>query len=240
MKVVNKQAPSSRVGNGQPVPTPTRPVSSNRVQGQAEIRIICPRIEEVVVPIRAFDGVPLIMQKMSQKVVEQIRAKHTGKATGPRPVKNPEENYRNAMHLMPGADPKAKKPDLGFPASGFRRAMIQAARVKLTGVSENEAQMAVFVAADADKLVRIKYDRIEMGEDALKNDNKVMDLRYRPYIYDWSALVRIQYDAGILTMEKVINLMHRAGFSVGIGEDAPRAKGTNGRWKVLDVGLVIT
>lgn len=210
--------------------------ANGKVAGKRDehIRIICPKIEEVIVPIEAFEGVPLIMQKMSQKVIEQVRAKHMGKAAGPRAVKNPEENFRNSMHLMPGAKVTDKKPDIGFPASGFRRAMLAAAKAKWTGVSGADAAASVFVIADGGKLVQIKYDRVEMGEDALKNDNGVMDLRYRPYLYGWSALVRIQFDSGILTVEKVINLMHRAGFSVGIGEDAPRAKGTNGRWRVLD------
>ena len=208
-----------------------RPVKRSRAD---HVMISRPVVREILVPIRGFPGIPLVTQKMSQKVLEYIRGKQGGKVQGPRPRKDPTDNYQNAMHLMPGAKATDTNPDLGFPASGFRRAMIAAANIKVNGVSKPMAGGNIFVIPDGGSLVRIRYENLSMREDALKNESGVMDLRYRPQLLGWSALVRIQFDEGIVSPEQVVNLMCRAGFSVGIGESSPRSQGDWGRWEVVD------
>lgn len=198
------------------------------------VSLVRPIIRMIEVPIQSFEGVPLVMNKFSEKAMRQMADKQQKKAIGPREAKDPIECYRGAMHLMPGAKATDEKPDLGFPAAGFRKAMIVAANKNTNGVTKKTAMGNVFVLADGFGLVRITYKSIRMREDGVRNESGVADLRYRPELSDWSAIVRIQYDAGILSAEQVVNLMHRAGYSVGIGEARPDKTGDWGRWLVLE------
>jgi hypothetical protein len=45
---------------------------------------------------------------------------------------------------------------------------------------------------------------------------------------EWSATLRIRYDAGMLTDSDVVNLLARVGLQVGIGEGRPDSKQSAG------------
>lgn len=195
------------------------------------VRVLRPVVRRIEVRIQACEGVPLVMNKFSEKAKQQMADKQQHLASGPRRAKDPEECYRGAMHLMPGGDAKDKKPDIGFQASGFRKAMINVA--PQVGLKRPQVKGAVFVVADAGGLVRINYKTIRMREDTVRLESGVADLRYRPELLDWEATVAIEYDESLISAEQVVNLMHRAGFSNGIGEGRPEKNGDWGRWVVV-------
>jgi hypothetical protein len=198
------------------------------------VRVIKPVVRVIEVPIRSFGDVPVVMNRFSDKARQMMADKQQRKGAGPREAKDPVACFRGAMHLMPGAKADDEHPDVGFPAGAFRKAMISAANAKSNGVSKTVARGAVFVLGDDDSgLVRINYEVVRMREDAVKNESGVADLRYRPEFLRWSATLRIQYDAGMISPEQVVNLVHRAGFSIGIGEGRPDKSGEWGRWEVL-------
>jgi hypothetical protein len=207
--------------------------SEGEARKAARVQLRMPVVRVIIVPIKGYDGVPLVMNKMSEKAVRMMANKQQKKGVGPREAKNPVECFRGAMHLMPGAKATDQRPDLGFPCSGFRKAMITAANKDMNGVTKTAAKGGIFVLADGYGLVRIRYEKMQMREDPVMNANETPDLRYRPELYGWSADVRVQYDADMLTPEQVVNVMGRAGFSVGIGEGRPEKKGEWGRWSVV-------
>jgi hypothetical protein len=45
---------------------------------------------------------------------------------------------------------------------------------------------------------------------------------------EWEAVLRIRYDAGILTADQLVNLISRVGVQVGIGEGRPDSKESAG------------
>ena len=45
---------------------------------------------------------------------------------------------------------------------------------------------------------------------------------------EWSAVLRIRYDAGMLTADDVVNLIARVGMQVGVGEGRPDSKQSAG------------
>ena len=45
---------------------------------------------------------------------------------------------------------------------------------------------------------------------------------------EWSASLRIRYDAGMLTADDVVNLIARVGLQVGVGEGRPDSKQSAG------------
>jgi hypothetical protein len=208
--------------------------ANGEAKAAERVRVIRPVVRVIEIPIKGFLDVPLVMNKFSEKAMQMMADKQQKKGQGPREAKDPVACFRGAMHLMPGAKAADDYPDVGFPAGGFRKSMIAAANAKTNGVSKNLASGAVFVLGeDKTGLVRIHYDEVRMREDAVRNDSGVADLRYRPEFLGWSATLHIQYDAGLISAEQVVNLAHRAGYSVGIGEGRPEKKGEWGRWEVL-------
>jgi hypothetical protein len=45
---------------------------------------------------------------------------------------------------------------------------------------------------------------------------------------EWSAALRIRYDAGMLTADDIVNLISRVGLQVGVGEGRPDSKQSAG------------
>ena len=199
-----------------------------------QVRVLRPVIQTLLIPIKSLSS--LVENKFSEKAMRQMADKQQHRAAGPRAAKDPEQCFRGAMHLMPGSKATDTHPEIGFPASGFRKAMIAAA--PMVGIKRPTVTGAVFVIGDEGDLVHITYEKVQMREDAVRNESGVADLRYRPEFTGWSAHVRVQYDETLISAEQVVNLMHRAGCSVGIGEGRPERKGEWGRWYVLTVSGV--
>jgi hypothetical protein len=104
---------------------------------------------------------------------------------------------------------------------------------KLVGIVMTRAKLSVFVAADGiDKndgtpLVKIIGDpRIHRA--TVRNETGVADIRWRPMWEKWSANVGVTWDEDQFSATDVMNLMHRAGVQVGIGEGRPDSPNSNG------------
>lgn len=64
----------------------------------------------------------------------------------------------------------------------------------------------------------------------------VADIRWRPMWEQWSAKVRVRWDANQFSAQDVVNLLSRAGMQVGIGEGRPDSKASNGMgWGMFEV-----
>lgn len=58
------------------------------------------------------------------------------------------------------------------------------------------------------------------------------DIRYRGEFQEWSALLPIQYNAGVITKEQLANMLNMGGFAVGVGEWRPEKGGSYGMYHV--------
>jgi len=94
--------------------------------------------------------------------------------------------------------------------------------------------MPVFIEADGvdersgTPLVRIHADPPRMDVSHVRNASGVADLRARPMWQEWSATVRVRFDADMIDAASVVNLLDRAGMQCGIGEGRPFSKKSNG------------
>lgn len=116
----------------------------------------------------------------------------------------------------------------GIHAAAFRNAAISACRA--CGFKMTHAKLAFMVLQDGfDKvdgapLVRLTSGTAEQWIAPTRNATGVVDLRCRPMYREWSAKLRIRFDAGMLTSDDVVNLIARVGLQVGIGEGRPDSK----------------
>jgi hypothetical protein len=148
----------------------------------------------------------------------------TAKGKKVREARDFDEDCQSAMH-------KSTEGWIGIPAASFRAACISACR--LVGFKMTLAKMSVFIEAegfdqvDGVPLVRIHgdWERMDMHT---RNATGVVDIRVRPMWREWSANLRVQYDAEQFREEDVANLLMRAGMQVGVGEGRPDSKNSAG------------
>lgn len=169
---------------------------------------------------------PYMQHRFSKK--GEIQAKQeqgsTAKTKKAHKARDFEADYKAAMHVSTDGW-------IGIPASAFRNAMISACRV--VGFQMTKAKLSVFCLADGqdldsgEGLVKINGTP-EQTILYVRNETGVVDLRARPMWRQWTALVRLRYDADQFTGADMMNLMMRAGAQVGIGEGRPDSKKSAG------------
>lgn len=178
---------------------------------------------------------PYVQHKFSAKARAQIRATQeagaTAKSRKKREARDFGSDYEAAQH-------RTADGERGIPAPAFRNAMIAACRT--AGFVMTKAKLAVFILADGldaedqGGLVFFTKGEPHAFEGYVRNETGVVDLRSRPmWDVGWRAEVRVRFDADMLTLEDVANLLNRAGQQVGIGEGRPSSPNSNG----LDWGL---
>lgn len=168
--------------------------------------------------IHSFDLVlvgdtPLVMHKWDTKTLTAILDDMTGKAKAKKLPKDPDGEFEAATYYHESHT--AAKPVYGFPAVAFKAAAVDAAVA--CGMFKTDARRAFHVIGQgADSLVPI------YGERARRMDpvkvKMSMDLRFRPQIMPWRAVLRIRHNPRLLTVEQIVNLFNNAGFSTGVGE----------------------
>lgn len=193
-----------------------------------------PKFESAIITI--VGTAPYVQHKFSAKTREQMRDKQAkGSVTNKgvkRAAKNFEATYEDAMHV-------AADGWNGIPAPAFRNAMISACR--LVGFKMTLAKLSVFVEADGydeddgTPLVKIAGKPVK-HESYVRNETGVPDIRWRPMWKEWSAKVRVRWDADQFSAQDVVNLLSRVGAQVGIGEGRPDSKNSAGMgWGLFEV-----
>jgi len=171
---------------------------------------------------------PYVQARFSAKAMQAMMSKMAAGSTAAKgrakAARDFDDDYRQAMHI-------STEGWAGIPAGAFRQAMISACR--LVGFKMTLAKLSVFVHADGfdavDGVPLIRLDgtpeRLDM---AVRNQTGVADIRVRPMWRQWTAKVRVQYDADQFTPSDVANLMQRVGMQVGIGEGRPDSRESAG------------
>lgn len=201
----------------------------------ATVTIKAPNFNTAVFEIQGV--APLVIHRFSAKTKLQMKEKmETGKAAGNkknREAKLTDDLYEEARYRSPqGWD--------GMNASAFRNAMISACR--LVGFKMTLAKLSIFVIEDGrDKaepqipLVRI-YGKPIKQEDMARVETGQPYVTVRAAFHEWSAKVKIRWDADQFTVSDVTNLLSRVGQQVGIGEGRPDSKNSAGMgWGLFEV-----
>jgi len=190
----------------------------------AELSI--PDLETSKITLTVKGMTPLIVHKFGDKSRKQMEDKQQGKAQHKKEAKDPQAEFRSSLYVI-----NEKKGIYGFPASGFKKAMVSACRYA-EGVTMTKALGAFHVLGD---LLPIKGAKPEMRTDVVrvgKFGAKTSDIRYRGEFKNWSIDVEILYNARVVNKQTLAHLLHLAGFSVGIGEWRPEKGGQFGMFEL--------
>lgn len=182
------------------------------------------QIREVTIPIVGIS--PLIVHRFAEKAIKMIQDKQAGKAKNKKhDIRDPEGDYEGAKHRSAlGWD--------GFPAAGFKAAMIRGA--KMIGMVMKDTQTSFFVRADCEEtqLIHI-YGESRLRTDMVRVGMGSADVRYRPEYVNWTAELTIEFNAGVLSLDQIYQLVKAAGYGCGIGEMRPeKGKFNFGRFKL--------
>jgi hypothetical protein len=104
------------------------------------------------------------------------------------------------------------------------------------------ARIGFFIEADgidADEgtpLVKIiSKDGPRKLEMLVRNETGVADIRIRPQWTEWSANLRVRFDAGLFSLEDITNLTMRAGMQCGICEGRPSSESGGTGWGLFTI-----
>lgn len=193
-------------------------------QVETEVKITPPNIQTV--EFNLIGTSPFVQLRFSKKqelLAEMGKPKEPGKKKV-RSVRDYDAEFEAAQH-------KSTEGWVGIPAGAFRAGLIRACSI--VNFKMTLAKLSIFVLADgvdADDgtpLVRI-YGKPEKCQHHCRNANGSVDIRTRAMWREWTAKLRIQYDADQFSMDDVTNLLARMGIQVGIGEGRPASKESAG------------
>jgi hypothetical protein len=184
------------------------------------------QIEKVSIEIVGIS--PLIVHAFSEKSRKMIEDKQQGKAkTSKHPERMPEDDFENAKHKSPlGWD--------GFPSAGIKASMLRGS--KIIGLVMKDTQTSLFVVADCmeTQLTRI-IGQSRLRTDMVRVGMGTADVRYRPEYPDWSMKLTIEYNAGMVSIDEIYQMVAAAGYGCGLGEMRPeKTKFGFGRFKLKD------
>ena len=170
---------------------------------------------------------PLIQHAWSEKALRMLRMTAAERKKEPKVARDPKEEALAAMYVTDDGRP-------GLPMLAFKAALISAAHKDL-GIEKTLVRKALFLPnwAYSEGLVApLEADEPEIREDIVRVGVGQTDLRYRPEFKNWRVNVILEIDSDLLNEQDVVNLVNRAGFSVGVGEWRPERGGEFGRFEL--------
>lgn len=201
------------------------------------IYIQAPNFKVVRIPIRG--NANYVCNAFSEEAKGMMKAdmergsvdkKRGGKG---KPPKDFDAGYRGSMHV-------ASDGWHGIPCIAFKASMVRAG--VLCGVEMTKSKMCLFVEPDGvdyegKGLVRLTQGEPERFDAYVRNSNGVADIRARArFAPGWEAVVTIRYDADFMSAASVVNLLARAGVSVGVGAGRPFSTASVGQgWGTFDL-----
>lgn len=197
-----------------------------KAKEEKTISITIPAIDIREIELSLVGTSELIMHRFSEKMKGEIEKAQTGspgKVSGRAP-RNPQEEYEDSFYRDQAGHPC-------MPASAFKKAAVSAVSSLNKTFSKVVARQALHIVGD---WVQIE-SKVEpyMRTDTVRLARGIGSLRYRPGFTEWSAKVRISYNASVISPEQIGNLFNLAGFAVGIGEWRPEKGGAFGRFRVV-------
>lgn len=178
---------------------------------------------------------PLITHAWSEKALRMMRMTAAERKKQPKVAREPEREALDSAYYM------ADNETFAIPLTGVKASIVGAAHKDL-GIPRVTVQKALFVPqADSSGNIALELEGDPViREDIVRVGTNQTDLRYRCEFFPWRARVSMEIDTEVLSVQDVIALVNRAGFSIGICEWRPEKGGEFGRFTVDDSESVVT
>lgn len=170
------------------------------------------RLQDATIEIPVIGLTSIIMHRISAKV-KRMMPGHPDKES----IKTVKAK-RDPVAEAEGAAYRWKK-RAAFPAVAFKAATVGACRF-FEGTTLVEAKQLLFIEGEGPEQLVPIVGKEELKEDMVKLDRAGADLRYRYYIHNWTAVLRVRYVPARITRDSVITLVD-AGGRGGVGDWRP-------------------
>lgn len=195
-------------------------------------------IQTIDIPIIGDAG--LICHAWSSKAKKQMLDKQMKKASAGKTAKDPWQDFCETLYWLDGMPETPTEKDVmkarfGFPAVAFKSAAITAV-TSTGGMTKVMARQCFHIEGE---YVEILGPAPSMREDMVRVGVGTADIRHRAEFETWGAVLRVKFNANVLSAEQVISLFEAGGFGVGIGDWRPEKDGVNGRFHVARDGEVM-
>lgn len=192
-------------------------------------------IQTIDIPIIGESG--LICHAWSTKAKRQMLDKQMKKAAVGKVAKDPWADFCETLYWLSDKPEEPTEDDVmngrfGFPAVAFKSAAITAV-TSTGGMTKVLARQAFHIDGE---FVEILGPAPSMREDMVRVGMGTADIRHRAEFETWGAVLRVKFNANVLSAEQVIGLFEAGGFGVGIGDWRPEKDGVNGRFHVAKTG----
>jgi hypothetical protein len=215
------------------------PMGPARARGDGQLQRVVtikpPNFYTAVFLIRGT--APLVIHRFSAKLKQQMKSKmEEGKSASSkrtREAKSTDDSFQEARYI-------SKQGWDGFHAAAIRNAAISACR--LVGFKMTLAKLSIFVEADGVDAVEPQIPLVRIYAEPVKQEDMARVETGPPYVtvraayHDWTAKVKIRFDADQFSLEDITNLLARVGSQVGIGEGRPDSPDSAGMgWGLFEV-----
>jgi hypothetical protein len=191
---------------------------------EQKLELVVPRLNLGILKVQLKGNTPLLMDRFPESIREQILEKQIGRTQGKKQIRNMDLEYENAFHKLP-------KGGIGFPAQGFKSAMIESTSfVGSKDFSKKLLKGIQIINSEGNDLIPIKYKNISK----LRHFPKGGNTKISPMLEDWECELIIQYDKNNISPQDIVSLLNYAGFYYGIGIWSPRAK-CGGKYGMYEV-----
>lgn len=185
------------------------------------ISLIDANIQSAVLTIYGLTA--LITDRISEATLDELQDKQTGGAKKPREFRDPEREWRDKLYPIHGTDL------YGFPGGGLKQAIV-AAGYRCLGEQMTRLRAMFTIPTE---LVVIQGSEPRMRRDPGRLQGKTLTPIFRPeFPVPWSADVPFKFNASLISLEQLANLVDLAGFSIGIGAWRPENDGSFGQFTV--------
>jgi len=193
-------------------------------KNQETIIITPPNIQVFAVEIESQS--PLLCHRFDEKSRRAVQTSG-GNKKAPKQAVDPDDEYRRSLYVMEDGR-------YGFPVSGFKSAMVRAAK-HIHGLSMTDARGMFFVIPDGRD--DLGTDLVAISGEPQRRDDYVRvgqgtSMRYRGEFPKWTAILRVSHDADLIGRESIASLIARAGMTVGIGDWRPEKSGSFGLFNI--------
>jgi hypothetical protein len=178
-------------------------------------RIEVPELQRQAHDFWLIGTTPMVMNAVSEKVKQGLLlppGKKTAADKKNTMKHDPVEEFHNSAHYMQNDDAPTL---LGFPASGFKKAMSRAA-IDIPGSTK----------ASMDRLIRVHgytvpiygLPKYFMAVVRMADIGRTPDIRTRAILPEWCCKLTVSFVLPLLTLPTVTNLLSAAGEIIGIGD----------------------
>lgn len=176
------------------------------------------KVQEGAITFCLIGRSPFVCNAMSAKVRGELLnpSPKKGRTEKESTLKHePLEEYRRSPYRSLGKDGATR---ILFPASGFKRAMANAA-LEIPGT--NKSQIGRLCWAEGPYVPIYGIPQMWMAVVRNAGMNKTPDIRTRAILPEWASRVTVRYVTPNLREQPVVNLMASAGVFIGVGDGRP-------------------